>query len=96
MIVVHVIVEQTVRQTMVSNRHLSRITATTRFVSWGADPIGAILGGLAASSAIGTRGALFACLVGFAASGAFLLTSKRIRTLNADDLAADRNLLPTE
>ena len=96
MIVVHVIVEQTVRQTMVSNRHLSRITATTRFVSWGADPIGAILGGLAASSAIGTRGALLACLIGFAASGAFLLTSKRIRTLNDDDMTAEGDLLPSE
>jgi predicted MFS family arabinose efflux permease len=86
MIVVHVIVEQTIRQVLVNNRHLSRIMATTRFVSWGADPIGALLGGLAASSAIGSRGTLLICLLGFAASGAYLLTSRGIRSLSDADL----------
>ncbi|WP_207001805.1 hypothetical protein [Trinickia mobilis] len=85
LIVVHVIVEQTVRQAMVANRHLSRITATTRFVSWGADPVGALLGGFAATSIVGSRGALLICLLGFASSGALLLTSKGIRGLNAMD-----------
>ena len=93
MIVVHVIIEQTIRQSMVSNHHLSRITATTRFVSWGADPVGAVLGGVAASSAIGTKGALFGCLMGFVASGAFLLTSQKIRALSADVISANRDLL---
>jgi predicted MFS family arabinose efflux permease len=86
MIVVHVIVEQTIRQVLVNNAHLSRITATTRFVSWGVDPIGALLGGLAASSAIGSRGTLLICLLGFAASGAYLLTSRGIRSLNDVEL----------
>lgn len=86
MIVVHVIIEQTIRQVMVDGNQLSRITATTRFVSWGADPIGALLGGFAASSAIGVRGALFVCLVGFVASGALLLASKGIRHLRSPDL----------
>jgi MFS family permease len=86
-IVVHVIIEQTLRQVMVRNDQLSRITATTRFVSWGADPIGAVIGGLAASSMLGNRGTLFVCLIGFVISGAALLMSKAVRQLNADDLA---------
>jgi MFS family permease len=81
MIVVHMILEQTMRQVMVENRHLSRMAATTRFVSWGADPIGALLGGLAASSTLGCRGTLLICLLGFVVSGAVLLTSKGIRAL---------------
>ncbi|MFP3567495.1 MFS transporter [Paraburkholderia sp. SIMBA_030] len=84
-IVVHVIVEQTLRQTMIENRHLSRVTATVRFVSWGADPIGALLGGLAASSVLGARGTLLLCLIGFTASGALLLLSRGIRGLACID-----------
>lgn len=92
-IVVHVIVEQTVRQTMIENRHLARVTATVRFVSWGADPIGALLGGLAASSVLGARGTLLFCLIGFTASGALLLLSRRIRRLTRIDLDSEREML---
>jgi MFS family permease len=86
LIVVHVIVEQTIRQITVNNRHLSRITATTRFISWGADPIGALFGGALAASAIGSRGALFICLLGFFLSAIMLLTSKNIRNLDGNVL----------
>jgi MFS family permease len=85
MIVVHMILEHTMRQTMVENQHLSRVAATTRFVSWGADPVGALLGGLAANSALGCRGTLLICLLGFVVSGAVLLTSKGIRALKNED-----------
>jgi predicted MFS family arabinose efflux permease len=81
MIVVHVIVEQTLRQVMVDNLHLSRMTATTRFISWGADPIGALLGGLAATSQLGVHGTLCVCLAGFLGSAAMLLISRSTRTL---------------
>jgi hypothetical protein len=91
-IVVHVIVEQTLRQTMIENRHLSRVTATVRFVSWGVDPIGALLGGLAASSFLGAKGTLFFCLIGLTASGALLLLSKGIRQLSPEDLGSDADV----
>ncbi|RDK00894.1 MFS transporter [Paraburkholderia lacunae] len=89
LIVVHLIVEQTVRQVTVDNQHLSRITATTRFISWGVDPVGTLLGGLAASSSIGPRGTLFVCLLGLSLSGSLLLLSKGIRQLNGKLLEAD-------
>jgi MFS family permease len=42
---------------------LSRVIATVRFVSWGAIPFGALLGG-AVATAIGSRGGLWvACLL---------------------------------
>jgi hypothetical protein len=86
MIVVHIIVEQTLRQTMVSQQHLARVTATTRFVSWGLDPIGALAGGLLAASAVGTRGTLMICLLGFVASGVLLMISKSIRAMRYEEL----------
>jgi MFS family permease len=90
MIVVHVIIEQTIRQVVVDCRHIARVTATTRFVSWGADPIGALLGGIAAGSAIGNRGVLLVCLFGFAASGAILLGSRGVRQLNDAELGLEK------
>ncbi|HTR10860.1 MAG TPA: MFS transporter, partial [Paraburkholderia sp.] len=85
LIVVHVIIEQTIRQMTIESGQLSRITATTRFVSWGADPLGALLGGLAASSSIGIRGTMIVCLIGFTAAGLLMLTSKSIRNLSTLD-----------
>jgi predicted MFS family arabinose efflux permease len=88
MIVLHVVVEQTLRQAMVRNEHLSRITATTRFISWGADPVGAMLGGALAGSAVGSQGTLLICLLGLTVSGAVLLASRGIRKLTDDSLAS--------
>lgn len=88
MIVVHIIVEQTLRQTMVSRHHLARVTATTRFLSWGVDPIGALAGGLLAASSVGTKGTLLICLLGFVASGVLLMISKSIRELRYRELMA--------
>lgn len=85
MIVLHVIVEQTIRQTTVCETHLGRVSATTRFIAWGADPIGALAGGAVAAS-LGANTALTICLFGFAASGAALLVSRNIRELRYSDL----------
>ncbi|CAN7522710.1 MFS transporter [Trinickia sp. LjRoot230] len=79
-IVVHIIVEQTLRQTMIAESHLGRVSATTRFISWGADPVGALAGGALAAS-LGTSNALMICLIGLTLSGATLLSSKGLRNL---------------
>jgi hypothetical protein len=71
---------------MVSQQHLARVTATTRFVSWGVDPIGALAGGLLAASAVGTRGTLMICLLGFVASGVLLMISKSVRAMRYEEL----------
>jgi predicted MFS family arabinose efflux permease len=83
-VVVHLIIEASVRQLTVPVNQLSRIAATTRFISWGADPIGAALGGLLASSFLGYRGALACCLLGMSMAGASLIFSKSVR--NVDDV----------
>jgi hypothetical protein len=92
-IVVHIVIEQSVRQATVPHGHLSRIAAITRFVSWGADPIGAFLGGLAANTAVSARGTLAACLIGMTLSGALLLLFKNVRKLSDDVL--EMNEIPT-
>jgi len=83
-VVVHLIIEATIRQLTVPVNQLSRIAATTRFVSWGADPVGAALGGLLASSALGYRGALACCLLGMSLAGLSLVISKSVRSIDND------------
>jgi MFS family permease len=64
---------------------LSRVIATVRFVSWGAIPFGALLGGLVAT-AIGTRSALWVACVLTLTAPAFLWFSsiRRLRDLDDD------------
>lgn len=44
-VVVNLVISETVKQSLVPNHLLGRVTATTRFVSWGCQPVGALLGG---------------------------------------------------
>ncbi|MFC9590103.1 MFS transporter [Streptomyces sp. NPDC056944] len=44
-VVVNLVISETVKQSLVPDHLLGRVTATTRFVSWGCQPIGALLGG---------------------------------------------------
>jgi MFS family permease len=81
-IVVNLVIEQTVRQSIVRPTHLSRVSATTRFFTWGVDPVGAILGGVAASSALGLEGTLMTAVLGMGASGIFLLACPEVRRLS--------------
>lgn len=83
-VVIHLIVEASIRQITVPVNQLSRIAATTRFISWGADPVGAAIGGLLAGSALGYHGALAFCLLGMSVAGSALLLSKGVRDLDAD------------
>jgi hypothetical protein len=81
-VVINLVIEQTVRQTQVPSSHLSRVSATTRFFTWGVDPLGALLGGLAASSALGLEGTLMSAVLGMGASGLVLLASPAVRRLS--------------
>ncbi|MER6099895.1 MFS transporter [Streptomyces sp. NPDC001728] len=44
-VVVNLVISETVKQSLVPDHLLGRVTATTRFVSWGCQPVGALLGG---------------------------------------------------
>jgi MFS family permease len=81
-VVTNLVIEQTVRQTLVRPSHLSRVSATTRFFTWGVDPLGALLGGLAASSALGLEATLTIAVSGMGASGLVLLASPSVRRLS--------------
>jgi len=61
-VVVFSIATRTHRQVASPPELLSRVMATVRFVSWGAIPFGALLGG-AVATAVGARGALWVACV---------------------------------
>lgn len=81
-VVVFSIGARTHRQVASPPELLSRVIATVRFVSWGAIPFGALLGG-AVASAIGTRGGLWvACLLTLLAPAALWFSPvRRLRDL---------------
>lgn len=76
LLVLHVVIETTVRQLSVSTRHLPAITATTRFVSWGVDPLGAGLGALLVHSGVGLTPTLGIALAGMSLSAVPLRLQK--------------------
>jgi predicted MFS family arabinose efflux permease len=81
-IVTNLVIEQTVRQILVRPSHLSRVSATTRFFTWGVDPLGALLGGVAASSVLGLEATLAIAVSGMGASGLVLLACPTVRRLS--------------
>ncbi|WP_175107394.1 MFS transporter [Pararobbsia alpina] len=81
-IVTNLVIEQTVRQTRVCSSQLSCVSATTRFFTWGVDPLGALLGGIAASSTLGLEGTLIAAVLGMGASGLVLFVCPAVRRLS--------------
>ncbi|MBT2450994.1 MFS transporter [Streptomyces sp. ISL-43] len=44
-VIINLVISETVKQTLVPDRLLGRVTASTRFISWGVQPVGALLGG---------------------------------------------------
>jgi len=79
--------QQTLRQALIPSAALSRATATWRFLVFGMQPIGAILGGVIAS-AVGLRAAL---VIGSAVMlfGTVLACASPLRTLRELPAAAD-------
>jgi predicted MFS family arabinose efflux permease len=78
-VVINLVISETIKQTLVPNQMLGRITATTRFISWGIQPIGALLGGLIGSW-FGLGTVLWAAAVGLLLSPLWIVFSP-VRTL---------------
>ncbi|MFF1920666.1 hypothetical protein ACFVW8_08815 [Streptomyces sp. NPDC058221] len=78
-VVVNLVISGTVKQTLVPDYLLGRVTASSRFISWGVQPVGALLGGW-----LGTRFGLVEVMVtasvGLVASAFWPLFSP-VRTL---------------
>lgn len=80
--VVRVVSQSSFQQAMTPDRLLGRMSATTRFVSWGGIPLGGILGG-AAGSVFGAAGTLWIGAAGMTLSVLpnFLSPLRTMRTL---------------
>lgn len=85
-VVMHVCVN-TIRQTLVPDHLMGRITASVRFMSWGVNPLGALVGGAMASTALGLANTLVVASVGLITSMLWPLLSqvRKLRTLDQQD-----------
>lgn len=85
-VVMHVCVN-TIRQTLVPDHLMGRITASVRFMSWGVNPLGALVGGAMASTALGLANTLVVASVGLLTSTVWPLLSqvRKLRTLGQEE-----------
>lgn len=79
-VVVNLVVCETVKQALVPGEFLGRVTATIRLLSWGVEPVGALVGGTVAMTALGTGGTLVLACAGLTGSVLWALR-REVRTL---------------
>ncbi|MET7426140.1 MFS transporter [Dactylosporangium sp. NPDC005555] len=84
-VIINLVVSETIKQSLVPDALLGRVTATIRFISWGIQPLGAVLGG-ALGGAIGLGRTMLIAAVGLLTSALWPLFSpvRDVRTLPAD------------
>lgn len=80
-VVVAVVVGDTARQTLIEDCFQSRAASVERFATWGLDPIGALAGGLVASSSVGMGGSLTIASAGMAIPAIIAVSSRGLRAL---------------
>ncbi|BCW61530.1 MFS transporter [Paenarthrobacter sp. MSM-2-10-13] len=78
-IVVNMIIGRSMRQALFPERHLSKVAGTARFVSWGVDPIGALMGGAVAAIA-GVQASVVVGSCGFVVGALICLCSRQLRS----------------
>jgi len=78
-VVVNLTLSETLKQSIVPDGLLGRVSATIRFVSWGGEPIGALIGGVLASAVLGLSGTLVLAGVGVLLSAIWPLCSASVR-----------------
>lgn len=64
-----------VRQALVPDHQLGRVTATVRFISWGMEPVGALASGMIATTVLGLSGTVVLSSAGVATAALWLLFS---------------------
>ena len=74
------------RQALTPDHLQGRVTASHRFLVYGAYPIGALLGGVVASH-LGLRGTILLCAIGLTLSPLYLLTTP-LRRVHASPIDA--------
>jgi MFS family permease len=73
-VVVHNIAQVSFRQSVCPDRLLGRMTASMRFMIWGAFPLGGLAGGVL-GELIGVRGTIWVAAIGLSLSGLWLVLS---------------------
>jgi MFS family permease len=81
-IAINVIVGRTVTQLTVPRSHISRVSSVIRFVTWGVEPFGALIGGLVGSS-FGILPSIFIATAGNCIPVFPVILSKRVRKFRA-------------
>ncbi|MCH6161604.1 MFS transporter [Streptomyces marispadix] len=79
-VTVNLILSETIKQALVPSGMLGRVTSVIRVTSWGVEPVGSLLGGAIASSALGLRYTLVLAGAGVFTSMFWTLFS-RVRSL---------------
>ncbi|MFD9123322.1 MFS transporter [Kitasatospora sp. NPDC059571] len=79
-VVILLITGMSLRQRLVPDEFRGRVSATFRFIAWGIEPLGGLLGGLLGSSALGLRGTMTLAALGIVPSALWVAFS-RVRKL---------------
>ncbi|MFF9867978.1 MFS transporter [Streptomyces sp. NPDC013953] len=92
-VVVNLILSETIKQALVPDHMLGRITGSVRFISWGVEPFGALLAGALGAGLLGLRNTLVLSALGLLASALWPLAgpARKLRSLPEapDDDTAD-------
>jgi predicted MFS family arabinose efflux permease len=95
-VTVNLILSETVKQALVPPGMLGRVTSVIRVTSWGVEPVGSLLGGAIASTALGLRYTLVLAAAGVFTSMFWTLFSRvrSLRVLPAEPLGASAGERP--
>ncbi|MBA2808637.1 MFS transporter [Streptomyces sp. KM273126] len=90
-VVVNLILSETIKQALVPDHMLGRITGSVRFISWGVEPFGALLAGALGAGLLGLRTTLVLSGLGVLASALWPLVgpARKLRTLPGSDQDSD-------
>ncbi|MFJ8587796.1 MFS transporter [Streptomyces sp. NPDC093595] len=93
-VVVNLILSETIKQALVPDHMLGRITGSVRFISWGVEPFGALLAGALGAGLLGLRNTLVLSALGLLTSAVWPLAgpARTLRSLpdtHEDGTAAD-------
>ena len=90
-VIVNLVLSESVKQTLVPHHLLGRATSIIRFVSFGVEPVGALLAAALVGVGLGVSGTLVLASVGLGTSAVWLLASRvySLRDLDAQATGAD-------
>lgn len=90
-VVINLVLSESIKQAFAKPDEISRVTASVRVISWGVEPVGALLGGVLATTLMSQQSLLYLAAVGLASASAWVLPSevRQIHTLDQDGTQSD-------